>query len=202
MKRILPFLVLTSLLLISGCALVGKSPKDLSSDEKNFFERTTNTVPTVVIVTETNAAGEVFTTPVTVQKEVYTVVPNQGGEDAAGLGGTIGGLVIPGSQGLVTTGILGLLSIWGYLRSSKGQTTNGALVQEIETLLTFISQLPNGAVYKQGLVKFLQDHQLEAGVLPQILTLLSKSVSSNDAKVTADQIRLHLEEILKQTKPV
>lgn len=111
-------------------------------------------------------------------------------------------MFIPGVGGLVSSGVLGLLSLWGYLRSSKLGDTSAALAQEIETVRTFLQQLPNGAAYDAALVNFMQAHQAEAGVTSQVLALLAKAVSNPDAQAAATEVQRTLQQLQLSTAAV
>lgn len=110
-------------------------------------------------------------------------------------------MFIPGVGGLVSSGVLGLLSLWGYLRSSKLGDTSAALAQEIETVRAFLQQLPNGQAYDTALVNFLQAHQAEEGVAGQVLQLLAKEVSNPDAQIAATEVQRTLQQLQLATAP-
>lgn len=155
------------------------------------------------IVTLTN-----FVTVVTQQTNVTAVVTNVPAytqtvspqtQATVQAGGSLVNMFVPGVGGLVSSGILGLLSLWGYLRSSKLKDTSSALAQEIETIRTFIQQLPNGQAYDGALVNFMQAHQAEAGVVTQVLQLLKTEVSNPSAQTAAQEVMRTIQQLQLQT---
>lgn len=200
---------------MTSCSLFGsKNGAPLSGAERPFFTTVTNyvlqpvwqtnTVNEIVqtIVPVTNTVGAVIfqtnliTVPVPTPMwitnvfEQYTHTPNETAQASAGVAGTIANLIIPGSGGAITTGILALLGIWGGWRSKKNKDTGIALSQEIETILEFVYSLPKGAAYHETIVRFLKDHQVEAGVAQEVLKILEKNISNKDAVAAMEGIRL------------
>jgi hypothetical protein len=104
-------------------------------------------------------------------------------------GGSILSTFMPGIGGMVSSGLMALLALWAYLRSSKLGNTSTALAQEIETLREFILSLPKGANYDQAITAWLQGHQAEAGVAQEVLGLLQSEVSNPDAQVAAKELQ-------------
>ena len=81
-----------------------------------------------------------------------------------------------------------MLSVWGWARSSKNYSTAANTAQVVETLREFIKQLPNGTKYDSTLTQFMTQHQAEAGVVNQVLTILQNEVSNPDAKQAAVEL--------------
>lgn len=205
-------IVVATMLFISGCSLFGKAPSAPTAIERALYTLQTNYIAVVVpltntvtqtnlvIVMATNVTGVVElhqVTNVTQQVNVVTVtnvVPAvtlttspQTVATVQGVGTAINTFV-PGVGGMVSTGLLALLSLWGYLRGNKQGNTANALAQEIETVRTFIKSLPNGTQMDTSITTFLQQHQLEAGVVQNVMDILQKQVSSPDAQVAAKEI--------------
>lgn len=174
----------------------------------------TNTVVKQVEVT--NAVGIVipqyFTNTITVpvpvlqtqivQIPAYTYLPGTNGtaqsiKDTAGLIGTI---VAPGVGGPIATAIVGLiLAGWSWVRGSKASATANNLAQTIETARELIKTLPNGATIDATLTNWMQQHQAEAGVLPQVLDILEANVDNQAARQAAEQLKAALAAL--QTPP-
>lgn len=141
----------------------------------------TNVVVIPQTVLQTNLAV------VTNQPETYNFSPGAGQQNIKEIGGLVGSFF--GAGGLVTTAIGGLFSIWGLLRSKKNYGTAAQLAQTIETLRSFVQQLPNGGTYDTALVQWMQHHQAETGTINQIIGLVKNEVSNPDALVAAEHIR-------------
>lgn len=199
---ILGSLFVASFCIITGCSLVGTDPKAPSAFEQNLFTTVTNYVDVVrshtvtnfveVPVYKTNEVGQIVTaTNIVPQYEIVTVtntIPQYSNttkpevkESIAGAGGFIN-TFFPGAGSIISTGLVALLGAWAQLRSSKRKSTAIALAQEIETVRQFIKTLPNGTNYDVAITKFLQDHQIEAGVIDQVLAVLGSHVNSDEAK--------------------
>jgi hypothetical protein len=104
---------------------------------------------------------------------------------------TVGGLVnmfYPGAGGLVSMGILAILGAWGHLRGNKNGNTAVAISQEVETIRNFVKMLPNGQSYDDALTRFMQDHQLETGVVQNVLGILQNKINNEDARTAAKEI--------------
>lgn len=193
----------TIIILLAGCAT--KPPTQF---EQRMFNIETNIIPVLVVRTNvvivTNLVGvtEFQTNIVTTVKtnESYVYKPGAGAQEIAQTGGAIGNFF--GAGGVVSTGIMGLFSIWGYLRSKKNYVTAANLAQTVETVREFVKALPNGAAYDTALVQFMQTHQAESGVLNQVLALLQREVSNPDAKIAADHILKLLNSLQGLTSPV
>lgn len=180
MKKLLAIASLVAI--VSGCSLVGRNPSPPSKFEQGVFTVQTNYVPVVVPVT--NSTGQVALT--TNQMPQYTYAQGPGAQVAKDTVGAIGNLF--GVGGLASTALGGLLSIWGWLRSSKNYQTAANTAQVVETLRQFIKGLPNGQAYDTALVQFMTQHQSEAGVLAQVTQILANEVNNPDAKVAAEQV--------------
>lgn len=154
--------------------------------ERRLFTIETNYVPIYTSVTNISATE---TNVVTVTNVVEDVVyrPGPTAEAIKETGGAVGNLF--GAGGLVSTALAGIFSAWAWVRSSKRQAMAINLAQTIETVRSFIRQLPSGETYDTALIQWMQAHQADAGVLQQVMTLLAREVSNPDARVAAEQIR-------------
>lgn len=164
-KLVLTSAVITGTLwIIVGCSLIGKQPTPPTAAEQYLYDVVTN---------EHNSYSYTPSNKVTENLGGFTQILN---------------LLVPGSQGIATTGILLLLTIWGKLRSTKLGNTVGATTQEIETLREFIKNLPGGEQYDSVIVQFLQKHQMDANVLNTIIQFLQTKTSNGDARLAAQSL--------------
>ena len=199
----------TACLVIVGCSLLGATPTAPTALESKLYDVQTNYVPVPVMVTNqvqttntvtlTNTVTQAVTvtnvvvsTPVvttqTNETPTYTWTTKAGVTQGVQTGESLVNTFVPGVGGMIGTGLFALLSLWGYLRSSKLGDTSSALAQEVEAIREFIKTLPSGANYDQAITSFLQSHQVEAGVASQVLTILSKDVSNPEAAAAAKEI--------------
>jgi len=80
------------------------------------------------------------------------------------------------------------LGLWGWWRSNNKSKLAINSSQAIEAIREFIKTLPNGEVYDAVLTQWMQQHQADAGVLQQVITLLHSKVNNADAKQAAQDI--------------
>lgn len=153
------------------------------TNTQNVVEFRTNLVPVAVA---TNI--EARTSLVTNEPESWNLKPKpEAIQPIQSVGGLIGNLF--GAGGLVTTAIGAAFSLWGFMRSKKTYATATDLAQIIETVRSFVRQLPNGANYDSALVNFMVQHQAEAGTINQVATIVANEVNTSDAQVAAEHIR-------------
>lgn len=147
------------------------------------FVTNTVTIPVPMLVTSV------------VQTQDYTFTPKTNGLPAvaSGVAGTVGNLVAPGIGGPIAGAIVPFgLAIWAWFRGSKKSATANNLAQTIETAREIIKSLPNGAAIDNQFTAWMQSHQAEAGVIPQVLDILNTTVDNQAAKETADQLKAAL----------
>lgn len=199
-----------SIALAAGCALFGANPKPPTPTEEKLFNVVTNIVPQVVVVTNTvmqtnivdvtppgapapvqvtNVVTETHVFNVTNQVAQYQYSPKPENVQTVQSLGTATAPFTAGIGTIVSAAILALYSGWATMRSSKNANTSTALAQEIETIREFILTLPSGAKIDQAVTQFMQQHQVEAGVANQVLSIIGNSVSNNDAKVAAQELQ-------------
>jgi len=154
------------------------------------IEYRTNLLP--ILIYETNIISRVVT------NESYVYTPGEGAKEIQAVGREIGNLF--GLGDVVGFGLGALFSIWAFFRSKKAYTTAANIAQAVETMREFIRSLPNGAVYDNELVNWMQKHQAEAGVLSQVIALLQKEVSNPDAKAAAENVKKIIEGLLVGAK--
>lgn len=191
--------------LLVGCSLFGSNPSAPSSVEQHAFDIATNVVPQIVTrtnvvtttnvvnapspaggtVLQTNVVNETHVVTVTNQVEQYQFSPKPAAVATAQALGTASGPFTAGIGTMVSSGLIMLYGLWAHLRSNKEGNTSTALAQEIETIREFILTLPSGTKIDQAVTQFMQQHQVEAGVAQNVLGILAKNVSNNDAVAAA-----------------
>jgi hypothetical protein len=203
---------------LAGCkAFSGQSPP--SGVEGQFFEVQTNWVEKVtyhtntVLVTNavpvnvTNEVGQVVvvTNEVILPKYELMTVTNfletyqfTTSTNATASVSELGGIINTYAPGVGTLGggiVIGLLALWGRLRSYK--KTGTVLAQNIESIREFVKTLPDGDKYDQAIVEFIQDNQREAGTLDAVVRLLERYVSHPQAVASVAEIKALLESLKK-----
>lgn len=177
-----------SSIILAALVIIGCSSTPPTKTEQKLFTIVTNYYPSEVVLTN---SGQVVTQ--VVQVPAYTYTPGPGGEAAKGVAGSIGNIAAPGVGGPIASGAVGLiLAAWAWIRGSKQSATANNLAQTIEVARELLKSLPNGAGLDGQLTTWMQNHQAEAGVLPQVLDILDKTVDNPLAKQTSDQLRAAL----------
>lgn len=219
-----------STIIFAALVIIGCSTTPPTALERKLFNVTTNYYPELVTVTNTayrtntvietvtttNKVGVVVTVPFTnfitvpitqlttqvVQVPAYTYAKGPTGEAAQGVAGTIGNIAAPGVGGPIASGIVGLgLAAWAWIRGSKKSATANNLAQTIEVARELLKSLPNGAGLDNQLTSWMQNNQAAAGVLPQVLDILDKTVDNPQAKTVSDQLRAALAALQSPTPP-
>lgn len=166
--------------------------------QTNIVERTdvqTNWVagiPEVKLlpVKETVITSEAHVTVSTNFDVTYTYHANTNASAIGQTAGNIANLVAPGSGGIVTTALAGLAALWAGLRSRKLKKTAGVLAQGIEIYGEVTKSIgTTGASVDRNVKQLLQKHQVEAGVVDEVLRLIDKNVDNSDAKEAADALK-------------
>lgn len=199
----IPLLGLSTGFLLQGCSTFGRNPSPPTKLEQALFQPVTNYVPVVVpsyvtnqvTVTQTNVQGVTSyltnIVPVTVPaatnlQQQISLTPGAG-EKGATTAVTVGAGLF-GYGGIASTAMALFFGAWRWLRSAKSVATAGNSMQIVEVMREFIKSLPNGAAFDNQLTKFMADHQAEAGVTQDVLSLLENAVSNPDAKVAAANV--------------
>jgi hypothetical protein len=139
----------------------------------------TNFVPAVV----TNLVP-VFMTNL-IQVPVTNLVARPEAEAAIRAAGTVINAVAPGVGSMVALALGGLYH--GY-RQVRNRKVNGALVQGVETARAVLTTTPQGQAADAQLVKWLMEHQKEAGVFATVSGLVEQFTDNPAARVTAQEI--------------
>lgn len=202
--------LLSGLVIFGGC-----STAPPTKFEQGLFTIQTNYVPQVTVqehvipitktnyltVTVTNLQGvtQFYTNTVIVPafqtnlvtttnlQEAYTYAPGKGEEEIKASAGAVGSLF--GMGPLFTAGAGLIFGAWRWVRGRKALMTAANMAQSVETVREFVKALPNGQVYDNELVNWMQKHQAEGGVLNDVLSLLQRNVNNPDAKIAAKQVQ-------------
>lgn len=145
---------------------------------------------TLTPVRETTVTSEALVTFSTNNLITYTYSANTNAANLSATAGGIAGMITPGSTGLVTTIAGGLFGLYGALRSRKLKRTAGVLAQGIEVYGETIKGLgPLGTELDKKVKGWMETDQAKAGVLSEVQNILTKTVDTNDAKDSADDIK-------------
>ena len=99
-------------------------------------------------------------------------------------------------QGAVVALLLGGL-YHGY-RQVRNRKVNEALVQGVETARAILETTPQGQVADVQFVKWLMNHQKEAGVFTTVATLVDTLTDNPAAKLTAQEIAVRVKQAQQQ----
>jgi hypothetical protein len=108
--------------------------------------------------------------------------------------GSIINTFLPGVGSIVALALGGLYH--GY-RQVRNRRVNEALVQGVETARAILNTTPQGQAADAAFVKWLMEHQKEAGVFATVTGLVDQLTDNPAAKMTAQEIG----ERLKQARP-
>jgi hypothetical protein len=150
----------------------------------------TNFVPTVV----TNFVP-IFMTNF-VQVPVTNLVPKPEAESAISATGSIINTFAPGMGSVVALALGGLYH--GY-RQVRNRKVNEALVQGVETARAVLTTTPQGKAVDAQFVRWLMEHQREAGVFATVSDLVENLSDNPAARLTAQEIAQRVQ--LAQQRP-
>lgn len=152
-------------------------------------------------VLETNYVREAIVTPAGSTVMVPQFTGRTAAGDAAISGaGAMGGMF--GYGGIVVAVLSGLTNWWQksrnqslaakYTGASQGQAianqASAALVQNVETLLEVLKTSPQGQAILPTVKNYLTSHQLDAGVIDVVATLVDEHVDNEAARDAAAEI--------------
>lgn len=169
----------------------------------------TNTV--VQVVTVTNSVGvpvPIFTTnsqPITTyqtnvvlvtnQVPTYTLTPNATATGVAGAVGAVTNTFLPGTGGLVTSGLLAALSIFLGFRNRQMNGQNdalsqaaGVLAQTIETGREVLANTAQGKQASDAFTAWMVSHQADTNTIATISQIVKSSTNNVQAQAAANQI--------------
>src|SRR5512136_2810708 len=139
----------------------------------------TNMVATVV----TNVVPVFYTN--VVQVPVTNLVAKPEAEAVIQAAGSVVNTFAPGIGSILALALAGLYH--GY-RQVRNRKVNEALVQGVETARAVLTTTPQGQVADAQFVKWLMEHQKEAGVFSAVSGLVDQLTDNPAAKLTAQEI--------------
>src|SRR5215831_9124919 len=145
---------------------------------------TREAVATNMVVAVVTNVVPVFLTNV-VQVPVTNLVAKPEAEAAIGAAGSIINTFAPGIGSIVALALGGLYH--GY-RQVRNRRVNEALIQGVETARAVLTTTPQGQAADAQLVKWLMDHQKEAGVFTTVSALVESLSDNPAARLTAQEI--------------
>jgi hypothetical protein len=197
----LVFVALFAVASLSGCATLDRAYRqEVSWTNAPAVQVVTNTVVVTRSVAGpmgTNIVTEVVTNfvPVFYTNMVRVAVTNLVARpevmatiEAAGAGINT---FMPGVGSLAALVLAGLYHGYRQLRNRK---VNEALVQGVETARAILATTRQGQAVDAQFVKWLMDHQKEAGVFATVSDLVGRVSDNPAAKVTAQEIAQRLQQ--------
>lgn len=154
-------------------------------------------IPTPVFITNattyiTYATNIVMATNLVPQ---YVLTPNTNVTATIGVVGEVANIFAPGVGGLVTSGLLGLLSIFLGIRNRQFAGKNsvlsqsaGVLAQIIETGREVLAKEPQGQRAADAFTQWMITHQAETQTIAKISEIVKVATNNAEAKAAADQI--------------
>ena len=110
-------------------------------------------------------------------------------------GGSILNTFLPGIGSMLALALGGLYHGYRQVRNKK---VNEALIQGVETARAVLETTPQGQAADAAFVKWLMDHQKEAGVFTTVSGLVDQLTDNAAARLTAQEI---LERIQRAQQP-
>jgi hypothetical protein len=120
-----------------------------------------------------------------VQVPVTNLVAKPEAEAAISAAGSVVNTFLPGIGSIVALALGGLYH--GY-RQVRNRKVNEALIQGVETARAVLETTPQGQAADDQFVKWLMEHQKEAGVFTTVSTLVDSLSDNPAAKMTAQEI--------------
>ncbi len=120
-----------------------------------------------------------------VQVPVTNLVAKPEAEATIQAAGSVVNTFFPGIGGILALALGGLYH--GY-RQVRNRKVNEALIQGVETARAVLETTPQGQVADTQFVKWLMDHQKEAGVFTTVSALVDSLSDNPAAKLTAQEI--------------
>jgi hypothetical protein len=130
-----------------------------------------------------------------VQVPVTNLVDSPSVVAAVDSAGSLINLFVPGVGSIVALALGGLYH--GY-RQLRNRQVNAALVQGVETARAVLTSTPEGRAMDAQFVKWLMDHQKEAGVFSAVSTLVDQLTDSPAAKMTAQEFAARVQQATQQ----
>ncbi|HWQ91882.1 MAG TPA: hypothetical protein VN673_09440 [Clostridia bacterium] len=147
------------------------------------YEERTPIATNLVLMTITNVVP-VFTTNL-VQVPLMNLVAKPEAVAVIDATGSIIDTFLPGIGSILALGLGGLYHGYRQLRNRK---VNEALIQGVETARALLTTTPQGKAADAQLVKWLMEHQKEAGVFVTVARLVEELTDNPAARMTAQEI--------------
>jgi len=147
----------------------------------------------VVTVIQTNLVPVFYTN--VVQVPVSNLVAKPEAEAAIQAAGSVVNTFAPGIGSIVALALAGLYH--GY-RQVRNRKVNEALVQGVETARAVLTTTPQGQAADAQFVKWLMDHQKEAGVFTTVSGLVEQLSDNPAARLTAQEIAQRVQQAQQQ----
>jgi hypothetical protein len=109
--------------------------------------------------------------------------------------GTVTNTFLPGVGSILALALGGLYH--GY-RQVRNRRVNEALVQGVETARAVLTTTPQGQAVDAQFVKWLMDHQKEAGVFTTVSGLVEQLTDNPAARITAQEIAKRVQQAQQQ----
>ncbi len=159
----------------------------------------TNSVGTPVPVFITNEITYVtYSTNVVMATNlvpIYSLTVNSNTTATAQAAGQIASIFVPGAGGLVTSGLLALVSIFLGVRNRQFAGQNsvlsqsaGVLAQIIETGREILAKEPAGQKASDAFTQWMVTHQAQTETIGKITEIVKLYTNNAEAKAAADQI--------------
>jgi hypothetical protein len=130
-----------------------------------------------------------------VQVPVTNLVAKPEAEAAIQAAGSVVNTFAPGIGSIVALALAGLYH--GY-RQVRNRKVNEALVQGVETARAVLTTTPQGQAADAQFVKWLMDHQKEAGVFTTVSGLVEQLTDNPAARLTAQEIAQRVQQAQQQ----
>ena len=109
--------------------------------------------------------------------------------------GSVVNTFMPGIGNILALALGGLYH--GY-RQVRNRKVNEALIQGVETARAVLTTTPQGQAADAQFVKWLMDHQKEAGVFTTVSGLVEQLTDNPAAKMTAQEIAQRVQQAQQQ----
>ena len=147
----------------------------------------------LVAVVVTNLVPVFYTN--VVQVPVTNLVAKPEAEAVIQAAGSVVNTFAPGIGSILALALAGLYH--GY-RQVRNRRVNEALVQGVETARAVLTTTPQGQAADAQFVKWLMDHQKEAGVFTTVSGLVEQLTDNPAAKMTAQEIAQRVQQAQQQ----
>jgi len=133
-----------------------------------------------------------------VQVPVTNLVAKPEAEAAISATGSVINTFAPGIGSIVA---LALGSLYHGYRQVRNRKVNEALVQGVETARAVLTTTPQGQAVDAQFVKWLMDHQKEAGVFNTVSALVEQLSDNPAARMTAQEIAQRVQQSQQRRAP-